>query len=1566
MKEQRKHINLSRIMAFILSIAMLAGFCPPGVSLADIPLTLPKVKAASISNPRIVKDSSMESGQKVTWDCVWFGSYPQSEVTSQDGIYNTLKNATGWDENNDITVDGTKYRRLKGEDATYSARNEDGQYNWNSNYKTYHYFKYEPIKWRVLNRNGEDALLLADVALDDQQYNTNVDVAVTWENSSMRSWLNGYGAANNEPKTDYTSKNFINSAFSQTEKNAIKTTTVINNDNINYGTSGGNTTSDKIFLLSESEVYNTDTAAGYGFAKDYGTYDEARKSRCSTYAYAMGTWRYYDKDEEGYTKYNGNVCWWLRSPGSNSSSAAEVSRCGWVARDGSDVRNCIGGVRPALHLNLASSNLYSYAGTVCSDAMKSGDSGTKPDSVTVKGDKTKAGEMEVKMNGGVNLTLPDDVPAIGGGKIKFDYGNFPIGFWREENEWRIGIGVSDVDKLIEQNGWTTFKQFVNTQKESYKKGINSLLASKYGAASIGMDTDLKISGYGYAEGTITKSGNVQSMGGKLVIEIKGTAEKQWQTLLVVVPVVIKIKGEAGIETTLSLGFDFKNSSLYTTGKAEMTLPKVRLTSGVGVAYVVDVSVYGEAKNTLTIESENNNSNVTGSVKGALGASAKALCFSYEQEFLNGSKDYLSTKNKSKSKMYSTPSITKELKAKDYEIHRVHSTWNKSVAAQKGRVRSKTNNTDSESIKTLQSDIYANAKPQLLQTQSGKKVLVYTTDIEDRTTGNHTAAVYSIYNEEEKTWSTPTVIEDDGTADFDAVASVDGEDVYIAWVNANRTFTEEEATADDFMTTLASSTEIRAAKVTVDGNTGNVTMYPDITNNTVSDLYPSITVQDHTPYIAWNSNSENDILKGTGTNSIYLASVNENEVTINKLANETKPVQSVAIGILGGNLETAYTINSGTEGKPQTELIVADKDDRYVLAENGQNLSPSFANINGDLVLIWYAQNENATSLNYISSIDGDVGSYINEDAAIFTDYTVIEDDENSLILCTADKENSEKAGRDIFAYVIKDGKTSQAVQLTDLDGYVAVPSGIWNGSSYEYLFTRSDVTIEDDNVQEQSDLCIASTTPTSTLAIGEIDYAQEQLMPENDTEITIPVKNNGLSECKDGKVQITCNGEVIGQATIEDKLAAGEEKDIPISLTVPEDTTAKETLKVETMSDGNEEADSTKDIASAGSELTLSTEQKEEEVVVTVENISSFDTETTLELKADNSLGETLKTINLGNIQAHDTLEYTLDKTELTELGSDTIYMEVCGDTEESVKTDNEAYIYVGDSQLKTLDYITATKEKTIYKRGEEVSLDDLEVTAVYTDGSKEKVTDFTTNVAEMDTSVLGEKQLKILYEEVGIGRKVDIPITVEEQEPDKPSEPDKPTEPDKPSKPSNPGTTRVVKVSSIRLSGISKQIAAGKKIALKASVLPANSSNKKLTWKSSNTKVATVSQSGVVTLKKNSGGKKVTITATAQDGSKKFASWKITSMRGIVKSVKVSGAKSVKAGKTLKLKAKVSATKKANTKLKWSSSNTKIATVSQKGVVKAGKAAKGKTVKITAMTTDGSNKKSTIKIKIK
>lgn len=1576
MKKQRKHINLSRITAFILSIAMLAGFCPQGVSLADIPVTLPKVNAAeNISNPRIVKDSSMDAGQKVTWDCVYFGRYPQSEITSKDGsIYNTLKNATGWDENNDITIGRTKYRRLKGEDATYATSDSSyyNWYNWNDSYKTYHYFKYEPIKWRVLNRNGNDAFLLADVALDDQEYNTNFG-DVTWESSSVRSWLNGYGASVNQPKTDYSRKNFINSAFTSTQRNAIKTTNVVNNNNIDYGTAGGKNTSDKVFLLSESEVYNTDTAAGYGFVKDYNTCDEARRSRCSTYAYAMGTWRYHNTDAE-YTKYNGNVWWWLRSPGDHSYWAAVVSENGWVDRYGG-VYSGGGGMRPALHLNLSSSNLYSYAGTVCSDAMKSGESGTdnpvnpgesdKPDTPnqptqpdkpgTATGTRTEESDVDIEIDGGVEFTIPENVPILGGGDVSLDYGTIPITFKREDNTYRIGIGVQDMNK----KDWTTFKKFVETQKESYRKGMNSLLASKFGTASMGMSVEPEMEAYGYVEGTITKTNGVESAGGKLVVEIKGTAKQEWQTVVVVVPVVIKVKGTAGTKADFSVGFDFNKSKVYTKGKVELTLPSVRLTGGIGVSYIADISVYGEAKNLVTVESDGKDNDITASLEGTLGVSAKALCFSYEKELLNGSFDYLSTKKKSKARMYARALPKLEPEAKDYEIQRVDSSsWDGSAIAEQTEKprsikRAASAKNTSGTVTTLLSDVYASAKPQLLQTASGKKLLIFTTDMGDRTTGNHTAVVYSIYNEQNG-WSIPKMIDDDGTADFDAVAAVDGENIYVTWINAKRTFTPEEAEAEDFMTKLAATTEVHAAKIALNGNTGTVTKYPAITDNTIADLHPAITVKNHVPYIAWNSNSANDILKGTGTNTVYLASLNGNAFTTKKLSEENKPVQSVAIGNLDNDVVTAYTLNSGTEESPQVQLMAVNAGGRTTIAKNGQNVSPSFAKIDGSSVLLWYAQDAEGSSLNYIDTIDGEVESYIEDDAVISADYTVVDGGDSQLLICSSEKENAEEAGRNLYAYVIRDGEVYEPVTLTDLEGYAAVPSGIWNGTAYEYLFTRADVNITENTVKENTDLCITSVVPQSRLVIGDIDYTQEEVMPDADASITIPVKNNGLTNCGEGKVQIVYNGNVIGQADLEAGITSGETQNVTVDLTVPEDAAAKETLKVEAISDKNTTADSTKNIQSAGSELALSVKQEDDDITVAIDNNSAFDTTAALTLKAGDASGKVLKTINLGNVESYGMVEKTFTKEELKKLGSDTVYMEVSGDAQESIKSDNTAFVYVGTEELKTLDYLTATKTKVTYTKGEKLNLDDLEVTAVYTDGSKAKVTGCTTNVKNIDMSKTGKKQLEILYEEVGIGRKVVMPITVENAKPNT-------AKPDTGKKPS-----KKVKVTSIRLSGLSKQIAAGKKLTLKATVLPKNVSNKKLLWKSSNTKVATVTQGGVVTLKKKTGGKKVTITATATDGSKKYASWKITSMKGIVKKIKITGSKPVKAGKKLKLKAKVSATKEANKKLLWTSGNTKYATVNAKGIVTTKKSAKGKTVKITAMATDGSGKKNTVKIKMK
>ena len=356
---------LYRIISFVLTVALLVGFCPQGVSLNNYQLIVPETEAATtLKNPQIVPDDSMFAKQKVTWDCIYFGSYPQSEITYADGnIYNQLRSASEsqWNSNNDIEIGGIKYRRLKGEDTLFHMSGSTSCYDWKDDYTTYHYFKYEPIKWRVLNKNGNDLFLLADVALDTQQYDTEGWLILRWENSTVRSWLNGYDASKNKMEKDYTSKNFIHSAFSKAEQTAIKTTNLVTNE---FGDEYN--TKDQIFLLSKSDVYDTEEAQNNGFLKERDAYDEARRSYCSTYAYAMGAYRTksYYSDE--------NINWWLRSPGRQGNMRMGVDQQGAVYDRGNGATSRDTSIRPAMHLNLSSVDVTKlYAGTVCSDGTKS-------------------------------------------------------------------------------------------------------------------------------------------------------------------------------------------------------------------------------------------------------------------------------------------------------------------------------------------------------------------------------------------------------------------------------------------------------------------------------------------------------------------------------------------------------------------------------------------------------------------------------------------------------------------------------------------------------------------------------------------------------------------------------------------------------------------------------------------------------------------------------------------------------------------------------------------------------------------------------------------------------------------------------------------------------------------------------------------------------------------------------------------------------------------------------------------------------------------------------------------
>lgn len=114
----------------------------------------------------------------------------------------------------------------------------------------------------MLSVNGNDAFLIADCNLDSQPYNTT-KTDVTWETSTIRSWLNGYKASYNANGINYSSNNFIGKAFTSAEQKAINQVTVVNHDNPEYETEGGNDTKDKVFLLSIEEATVTISGVTY-------------------------------------------------------------------------------------------------------------------------------------------------------------------------------------------------------------------------------------------------------------------------------------------------------------------------------------------------------------------------------------------------------------------------------------------------------------------------------------------------------------------------------------------------------------------------------------------------------------------------------------------------------------------------------------------------------------------------------------------------------------------------------------------------------------------------------------------------------------------------------------------------------------------------------------------------------------------------------------------------------------------------------------------------------------------------------------------------------------------------------------------------------------------------------------------------------------------------------------------------------------------------------------------------------------------------------------------------------
>ncbi len=254
----------------------------------------------------------------------------------------------------DITVGEEKYRGVyftsyrpnrttdKG-DAGNSYQDDNGYYT-----RTTYWFKYEPIKWRIIREMDDVALLICDSIIDSQAYNNSINTLKGTEDtvyvnnymySSIRSFLN---------------ENFLNKAFSELQKNEILTMSIDNsaissnpNDNSKHWNDGVNefycnNTQDKVFLLSIQEVTN----AEYGFSTSVKAEDVQRERKSTAYAQCQGVYVSTGKNR------NSNGWWWLRSPNCHDNKYARDVNSSGSADRYTFVNMTQGGVLPSLYIKL--------------------------------------------------------------------------------------------------------------------------------------------------------------------------------------------------------------------------------------------------------------------------------------------------------------------------------------------------------------------------------------------------------------------------------------------------------------------------------------------------------------------------------------------------------------------------------------------------------------------------------------------------------------------------------------------------------------------------------------------------------------------------------------------------------------------------------------------------------------------------------------------------------------------------------------------------------------------------------------------------------------------------------------------------------------------------------------------------------------------------------------------------------------------------------------------------------------------------------------------------------------
>ncbi len=693
--------------------------------------------------------------------------------------------------------------------------------------------------------------------------------------------------------------------------------------------------------------------------------------------------------------------------------------------------------------------------------------------------------------------------------------------------WQQQYG--EIKELVEAFGGkttqTTYNNFRKMRKNLKKVDLN-----------FGFDFDTYVIGYVELD---FSSGSPELINGKLVFMATAKTSLKYQ---IYPPVPLYVKFE--VEGSLDAGFKLKLKDTGELGaytSAEFSLIP-RLGAEIGYKYA---NAFGGISGELSCAIDTEIGNVPRALEDVLTVEISAsLFFEYQILSFGNHWDW----EFANAKLYPNSTIQQTLSMTPEELQLIEplpETKTKSISLPD----------------VFKDTIQIYAKPQIISLENGNMFMTYIDDSVNRTAANSSILMYSIFNG--TSWSEPLPVHDDGTADFEPMICSDGNNgVHILWQNSKTTF-NEDVTLEE----MAANIDLFYTH----WNEGSISNTVSITsNNKKFESSHKIVSSGNSVSVIWKENSENDLFDLTGTNSIFRKQcISGAWQNIETVSTGLPAIVSMDTAYNNSENVIAYTTNSSNDNTSVNDLevyYIASSQTIRLTNDNAPDYSVSFLNNE----LFWISNNSIVTVAN------GDINSKT----------TVID---NMGISASEIKAigNSENSKSIVWAYEDDTGMTFYGTHYNEDTGTfgaiepLVTSNGVVRGwdackmpdGQVELAYCYADYLEDSDNSLSYGTLSLIQKPINRfyDIAVDPIATYENEIVAGQDITLFADVYNTGSQTITQLEVTVFDENNVALQTIIMDQsLSIGESIELQIPFTLPS-TISKTDYRIQIMPIGGDD-----------------------------------------------------------------------------------------------------------------------------------------------------------------------------------------------------------------------------------------------------------------------------------------------------------------------------------------------------------------------------------------------------------